>query len=241
MRYTLVLVLGALAGCGSSGGGGSTDIKPTMMISNRTDAEIALLISAAGGSQMFSAQAQVLNLSPPRTDPCPVVAITGDTVMITGGCTTLDSVMITGSATIQNPEAWDPVQYNYQQPTIYEYAQLTFVQAGYTATYDGYMKLENNFTTYDADITATEAGQTVREDIYIHCNMSSSSQGSCALSGSGLEFAGEGVLASGGQALSAGMLTSHYTLKGLDTLTATIANGCTAWMIEGTTRQTTCP
>jgi hypothetical protein len=64
----------------------------------------------------------------------------------------------------------------------------------------------------------------------------------CSLSGSGIEVAGEGVLASGSlDASNQQNPTAQYTLRGLDTLHATITNSCVAWKIDGTTREKTCP
>lgn len=236
-----LIALGLLSACGGGDGGGSTDVKPTMKIADRTDTEIAQLISAAGGTAMFSAEAQVFSFSPPRTDPCPVTAISGNTVSITGGCTTQDGVMIAGSATIENPQAWDPIQYNYNAQSIYSYAQLSFTQSGYTATYDGYMKIEG--AAYDSDITTTSTvpgSEMMRADLYYSCNLSSDT---CSLTNSGLELVGEGVLASGSLALQGQTTVAHYKLRGIDTLDATITSGCVSWSIEGTTRMspTPCP
>src|SRR6185503_3808432 len=65
----------ALTACG---GGGGTDIDATLVFAERSDAEIARLISAAGGSDLFGAQAQVSQFAN-ETDPCPAVAISGQT------------------------------------------------------------------------------------------------------------------------------------------------------------------
>jgi hypothetical protein len=233
------LALGVLAACGGGGGGGSTDIKPTMTIADHTDAEISMLLTAAGGQAMFSAQAQVESFNPPNTDPCPAASISGDTVTITGGCTTQSGVAIAGTATIENPQAWDPIQYNYSKATVYSYMQFELTQSGYTTTYDGFMKMSG--TAYDSDITTTSTvpgSEEIRADLYYSCNLGSKT---CALSGSGLELAGDGVLASGTVATQA--QTAKYTLRGTDTLDATITSGCVSWKIEGTTRMsaTTCP
>jgi len=237
-----LISLGVLAACGGGGGGaGSTDVKPTMTIANRTDTEISQLISAAGGAAMFSAESQVAIFSPPRTDPCPTTTISGNTVTITGGCTTQDGVTIAGSAIIENPQAWDPIQYNYNSPTIYSYTQLAITQSSFSTTYDGFMKVEG--ATYDSDITTTSTVPgvaTMRADLYYSCNLSNNT---CSLSGSGIEMAGDGVLASGSLALQGQTAVAKYTLRGTDTLDATITSGCVSWKIEGTTRQspTQCP
>ena len=231
-----LIALGVLAACGGTSGG-STDIKGTMVIASHSDTDIARLLSAAGGTDMFSAQAQVESFSPPRTDPCPAVAIAGTTVTITGGCTTQDGVTIAGSATIDNPTTWDAIQYNYSKPTVYTFDQLSLTQSGFAQTYAGVTNIEGSFTTYDSDVTTTSMNQVVRADLYYHC----SSTMSCSLSGSGIELGGEGVLASGSLSLQGQTTVAKYTLQGVDKLTATITNGCVAWKIEGTDRQTTCP
>ena len=238
-----VMALGVLlAACGGSGGG-STDVKPTLVFADRSDAEIARLISAAGGTDMFSAQSRIDSFSAGNGDPCPAIAASGDTVTITGGCTTQDGIMITGSASAQNPTSFDQqVQYDFSKDTVYTFDQLALTQSGFTATYDGIVKIEGTFTTYDADLTVTQSPDNVsmRSDLYYHCDAGTKV---CTLSGSGLELAGAGgVLASGSVSLQNQTSTARYTLEGKDTLTATITQGCVAWKIEGTDRQSTpCP
>jgi hypothetical protein len=196
-----------------------------------------LLINAAGGVDMFAAQSQVLSFSPPRTDPCPSTTVAGNTVTLAGGCTTQDGVTISGSATVQNSTSWDTIPYDYSKPTVYSFDQMALAQASSTVTYDGYLRQTG--AVYDADITTTSStNPTVREDLYYSCNVGAQS---CTLSGSGVELAGDGVLASGSISVQSQQSVASYTLRGLDTLHATITSGCVAWSIDGTNRQTTCP
>jgi hypothetical protein len=231
-----LMVLSVLAACGGNGGG-TTNVKPTMRIADRADTEIALLLNAAGGADMFAAESQVLSLSPPRTDPCPSAMVAASTVTITGGCTTQDGMTIAGNVVVQNPTSWDSIPYDYSKPTVYSFEQMSFTQASYAVTYDGYVRQSG--AVYDADITATSSiTPVVREDLYYSCNVGTQS---CSLSGSGLELAGQGVLASGSASVQGQQSAASYTLRGLDTLHATITSGCVAWKIDGTDRQKTCP
>src|SRR5437763_14698102 len=113
-----------LLAVGACGGGPHTDIKSTLKIGDRSDAEIARLISAAGGTDMFGAEAQADQFSS-ATGACPVLAVSGRSVTLTGGCTTSDGVAIAGSATLTNPIAFDQVQYDFSAATTYSFAQLS--------------------------------------------------------------------------------------------------------------------
>lgn len=226
-----------LAACG--GGGGSTDIDATLVFADRSDVEISRLISAAGGTDMFGAESQLERYSDPfMPDPCPAIAIAGDTVTITGGCTTADGVEIQGDATIKNPSGWDGIEYQFGDPTVYELNGFTTIQSGFTQSYDGRVTIDDTFTTWDCDITTDQLGAVVRSDLHYHC----SSQTSCSLSGSGLELIGAGgAKVSGSVHVDGQSSTADYTLRGVDTLTATITSGCVEWHISGTERGMTCP
>src|SRR5690348_6817285 len=90
-----------VAACG--GGGGSTDIEPTLRFADRTDTEISRLINAAAGTDMFSAQAQVDQLADTFDgDPCPTIAVDGLTATLTGGCTRQDGTEVRGAAVVTN-------------------------------------------------------------------------------------------------------------------------------------------
>ena len=234
MRRVCLFV--CLAACG---GGGSTDIDATLVFADRSDAEISRLISAAGGTDMFAAESQLDSFSDPfMPDPCPAIAISGDTVTITGGCTTADGVEIQGDATITNPTSWDGVEYQFGEPTVYDMRAFATVRSGFTQSYDGIVTIDDTFTTWDCDVTSGSFDITVRSDLHYHC----SSQSSCSLSGSGLELIGVGgATVSGGVSVDGQSSTAEYTLKGVDTLTANITQGCIEWHISGTERGMSCP
>lgn len=230
MRKLACIVV--VAACG---GGGSTDVTPTLVFADRSDTELAALINAAGGAQMFSAQAQVDQFAG-STDPCPAVSVAGNTVTLTGGCTTQDGVMIAGTATVTNSPSWDQITYNYAAATRYELAGLTVTQSGFTQSYDGRIDISGSFTVYDADVTSTMLGVSIRSDIHYECDAGDKT---CDLSGSGIELVGTGgALVSGGVDLDAN--AQHYTLRGADTLTATVSQGCVAYQITGSDRVKVC-
>lgn len=218
------------------GGGGSTDVKPTLKLADQSDAVLSQLISAAGGTAMFSAQAQVDQFSG-STDACPAVAIDGQTVTLTGGCTTSDGVMVAGTAAATNSPSWDQVTYDYSSGTSYQLTGLALTQSGFTQNYDGRIDISDNFTVYDGDITSTMTGVAIRSDVHYECD---AGDRTCDLSGSGIELVGVGgVVVSGSVDLNTN--TQHYTLHGVDTLTATIRAGCVAYQISGSDRAKVCP
>lgn len=233
MRRLACLVV--LAACG---GGGSTNVKPTLKFADRSDTELAALINAAGGTAMFSAQAQIDQFAG-STDPCPAVAVAGATITLTGGCTTTDGIAIAGTATVTNPAAWDQVAYNYANDTTYELTAMTFTQSGLATSYDGRITVADSFATYDADITSNLFGTgDMRSDIHYECDRSSNT---CDLSGSGIEMIGVGgALVSGSVSVAGGATSSSFTLRGVDTLTAHITQGCVEWSISGSTRTKVC-
>ncbi len=231
MRLAFVGV--ALAACG---GGHTTDIQPTLRIADRSDAEIARLIAAASGGEMFSAQSQVdaLSLS---TDPCPAIAASGDVVTLSGGCTTQDGVAIGGSATITNPTVWAQVTYREGTDTLYQLDQLSFTQHGVAQTYDGSVRITDGLATYEADITVDEQGEALRSDLLYRCDRTNQS---CDLGGSGLELVGAGGVQLSGSVEVGTATRASLTLHGVDTLAVTIAQGCVSWQIDGTDRQQLC-
>src|SRR5262245_21578157 len=94
-----LLTLGLGLGACGDGEESHTDVEPTLEFATLSDAEIGRLISAAGGGDMFSAQAQVDQFGDTfMADPCPNIAVEGSSATVTGGCTTLDGLEISGSA-----------------------------------------------------------------------------------------------------------------------------------------------
>jgi hypothetical protein len=226
---TTVLVL-ALAACG----GGGTDIDETLVFADRSDQEIARLISAASGTDMFSAQSAIDRFAN-ESDPCPAISVSGETVTLTGGCTTTDEVTIEGTAKVTNPTSWDQVEYRFGDDTAYELTGWTLTQSGFSQSFDGNVRIES-FTTWDADVTAGMLGIDVRSDLYYDCDSSS-----CDLDGSGVEMIGVGGATVSGTVHVNNSGSASFRLRGKDTLTASISQGCVAWAIEGTDRQKTCP
>lgn len=229
----LVLAMLVLAACDGSG---ATDIPATLVFADRTDAEIGRLIQAASGSEMFAAQAQVDRFSD-GLDPCPALAVDGSTVTLTGGCTTMDGTEIQGTATVTNPVSFEQVEYQYGQDTIYELTGFALTDAGFTQRFDGFTRIAG-FQVWDADLTTVSFGIELRSDIHYECDVAS-----CDLSGSGVELIGVGgARVSGTVAINGGAGgTQSFTLRGKDTLTASITQGCVAWTITGTDRKMACP
>ncbi len=214
-------------------GGGSTDVDPTLVFADRSDLEVGRLLNAAAGTDMFGAQTNVDRFADEQ-DPCPVVSYSGRSVTITGGCTTADGIAIRGSATVTNPLAWDQIEYEFGTATTYQFQALELEQQGFVQTFDGVMTIED-FQTWDADVVVGMLGITVRSDIHYECDGSS-----CELDGSGIELVGAGGALVSGEVLVSGTREASYTLRGADTLTATVSAGCVAWRISGTDRQQVC-
>ena len=225
-----------LAACG--GGGGSTDITATLRFADRSDTEISRLVSAATGTEGFQAQAMVGQFDDSfetNPDPCPAIAIAGQTVTVTGaGCTTRDGTTIEGSASITNPLGWgdDAIEYDYSDDTIYELNAFAFVQANTRRSFDGVFTIGSNYSELDMDITTDSFGAVVRSDIFMDC-----SRTSCSVSGSGVELVGVGGAKVSGTVLVSGQSASaSFTLKGVDTVKVTMQDNCVSWKLEGTDR-----
>ena len=243
MRNTTIIgPLLALAACG--GGGGSTDIESTLVFADRSDAEIARLINATAGTDMFMAQAQLDQFGDTFDgDPCPAVTVSGNVATVTGGCTRQDGVMITGSAVVTNPLGWDQIEeYDFNEETVYEARQLAIVESGFTQTFDGTLIRSDSLTTWDADITSTSFDLTIRSDLYYHCEDPDNPE--CTLSGSGIELVGVGGARVSGRVTidrDTNSQTSDFTLQGADRVTVHAEGSCIAWSIEGTDRGMSCP
>jgi hypothetical protein len=233
MRKLALLVM---VGCG--GGGGSTDVKPTLSFKDRTDVELSQLVNAAGGTDMFLAENEVDQFSS-STDACPAVTVSGNTITLTGGCTTTDGTTIAGSAVVTNPVAWDQIDYNYQDATDYELSALTLTTSSQTMMFDGRITISGNFTVYDADVTTNMLGTAIRSDIHYECDQGSKT---CDLSGSGIELVGVGgALVSGSVKVAQTGQSASYTLQGTDTLKAMVTTGCVAYTISDSSSAKTCP
>jgi hypothetical protein len=232
------LAASLLLGCGGSGG--STDIKGTMRFADRTDAEISRLVSAAGGSEGFQAQASVGSFDTfgeSNPDPCPAIAISGNTVTITGGCTTRENVMIEGSASITNPLGWggggaEEVEYDYTEDTIYAMNGFAITQVNQRRAFDGIFTIGSMYSEMDMDVTSDLLGIAVRSDIFMDCGRTS-----CSINNSGVELVGVGgATVSGSVSVSGQTAEATYTLKGADTVKVTMKNNCVSWTLDGTDR-----
>ena len=229
---------------GGGGGGGSTDIEATMRFSDRSDQEIARLINAAAGTDMFLAESQIDQFGDTFDgDPCPAVTVSGNTATVTGGCTRLDGTEIQGTASVTNPLGWDQIEeYDYTRDTEYEAVGLTIIDNGFSQTYDGFIHRTDMLTSWDADITVTSLDVTLRSDLYYVCTNPNAPR--CTLSGSGLEMPGiGGAKVSGTVSIDASTnrQVADFTLQGADKLTVHVADGCIEWHIEGTDRGMDCP
>jgi hypothetical protein len=235
-RISFVLLVVA---CG--GGGGSTDIEATLRFADLTDTEISRLVAAASGSEGFQAQATLSsfdNSFETDPDPCPAIAISGNTVTITGGCTTRDMVAIEGSGAITNPLGWgsgaNEIEYDYGSDSIYELNGFALVQAGQRRAFDGIFVVGSGYGKLDMNLTTDSFGVAVRSDIYMDCG----NRTSCSISGSGVELVSVGgAKVSGTVIVSGQMAAATYTLKGIDTVKVTMANNCVSWTLEGTDRK----
>lgn len=238
----LLMVVGA---CGGSVGG-STDVEPTLVFADRSDAEISRLVSAATVAEGFGAQGMVSSFDDPSDgDPCPAITedLAANTVTITGGCTTLDDEQIDGTATIINPLGWGELEYDFRDDSIYDFSGFTIVRAvDIVQAWDGVFTTAPSFETLDLDLTSEVAGLSVRSDLFLACDQGSLT---CEHGESGLELLGVGgARVSGTIAVSGQSAESSLALRGVDTVRVSIADGCIHWEIEGTGRsfdQGTCP
>ena len=218
--------LGSLAACGG-GGGGSTDITPTLRFADRTDTEIARMINAAVGAEMFQAQSQIDQFGDTfDPDPCPQISISGTTATITGGCTTIDEVDIGGSAVVTNPLGWDQIDVEFGADATYQMTGLSFTQSGFAQRYDGVIEIAGDFRSWDADLTTDSFGVQLRSDIYLSCG-GSAARVTCQVTNSGVELIGiGGATVSGTQIVENQMVTTDLTLRGADTLVVHVERNC---------------
>ena len=239
MRILMGSTLAVSFVLGACGAGGSTDVESTLVFAERSDAEIARIISAAGGSDMFQAQSQVDQFGDTfDSDPCPSIEISGKTATVTGGCTRMDGTMIVGSAIVENPAGWDQIDWEGGD-SRYEMNGLMFVDPSYTFSFDGFIERRDLFSTWDADVTSASLGVTVRSDLYYHCE--NPDNPSCDLTNSGIELIGVGgARVSGNVQIEGQSQVSHFTLQGVDRMTVDIEGGCVGWRIEGTDRRAAC-
>ena len=231
----------ALAACG--GEGGSTDVQPTLRFADRTDAELVRLIDAAGGTDLFRATGMIDQFGDTfEVEPCPTITIAGSVATVTGGCARADGTRLEGSGAVDNPIGWDQLDYRFQDDTLYTFTQFGLGDGQATQTFDGWLRRTDGLATWDADLTASLLGVTVRSDLYIHCT--DPQRPSCAFTNIGLELVGVGGARVSGTVTASttgGGQQIDLTLQGADRLTVRSTGTCLGWQIEGTTRGRTCP
>ncbi|HTR54803.1 MAG TPA: hypothetical protein VMJ10_29140 [Kofleriaceae bacterium] len=232
MKHAAFIAL--LVGCGGSS---ASDIKPTLEFAPLPQATIDRLVNAAGGTDMFDAETQVMDQ---QDTTCPSVATSGDVVTITGGCTTAAGMMVSGSAVLTNTGAFETTS-NPANDQVFEFDQLAFTAGSTTsASYDGEFHVNLEAATYSADLTVDSFGVTVRSLLSIHCNLSSKS---CDLGGSGLELidpmVGGGAQVSGSLA-DTSPATGSIDLVGADQLAVTYAQGCVTTAISDGAQMQVC-
>jgi hypothetical protein len=232
-RWSGVIMIAtlAVAGCGGGEDGGSTDIEPTIVFADRSDAEIARLINAAGGGEMFAGMNVVGGFVYGSVDSaCPTVVREAYDATITGGCTQVNGTVIQGSATLHDT-----------QRAHYDMQALAITQGGATVIYHGVADRIGRDTetssdeTYDGDVTVDAMGAQLRSDIYYRTEWNETA---ADITDSGIELIGVGGATVSGH-IERG--TEDYTLTGVDTVTAHIEDDCVAWSIAGTGRGATCP
>jgi len=222
------------AACG--GGGGHTDIEPTIRFADLSDVEISRLVSAATGADAFQAQGQVLSFDDPFSEAetdCPNVVIDDRTVTLTGGCTMIDGPVLEGSATLVNPFGWD-IEIDLGDDQFYTFDQFAIVNSGFRTSFDGTLRIAFGYEQLEADLVADMFGMAVRSDLYFECNASG-----CDIDGSGVELIGVGGAKVSGQ-FDTTDRTGEFTMRGEDTLTVDMTGTCVAWQIEGTDRAMVC-
>jgi hypothetical protein len=230
-----IAVLGA---CG--GGGGSTDVKPTLSFADRTDLEISRLVSAAAGSEGFQAEGQIFRFDDPiDPDPCPNVIedASANHVSVSGGCTMADGTAVEGSADLTNPAGWGNLDYDFRSDSVYSFSQLAIVSSGFRTSYDGIVDIGPSYQHLDMNLTSELLGVVVLTDVYMECSGSG-----CEIMNSGVELVGVGgALVSGKIGVTGQATEGNLTLRGVDTVKVTITSNCVAWRLEGTDRAHTCP
>jgi hypothetical protein len=203
------------------------------------------LINAAALTDVFLGQSVVFQFDEPfEPDPCPAIAIDGNRVTLTGGCTTqtTDPIQVEGTATVTNPMAWGDIIYDFSEDSTYEYAGFAITESGFRTSYDGRFTIASNYESIDADLTVDSFGVVIRSDVYAECSRSQTV--TCDIDNSGLELVGVGgALVSGNIAAGGTSASSSFTLRGADTLRVEQSGGCVEWWVEGTDRMspTMCP
>lgn len=242
MRASLACCVILLVGCGGPGGG--TDIDPTLVFADRSDAQLVRLMNAGAGSEIFLAELQLNQFGDVSdADPCPAISIEGNVATITGGgCTTAAGTTIEGSAVVTNPIGWDQIEdYRFGSDTLYEADAFSTSSGGQPPVIiDGYIRRTNSLQTYETDFTFTQLDVGVRSDLVLACTTAAGNV-SCTISG-GIELIGVGgAVVSGTIETVGGAQTLDITLQGADRLLMHREGSCFGWSIEGTERGMPCP
>jgi hypothetical protein len=226
------LVLAALAGCGGG-------IEPTIRFADLGDTAIIRMIGAAQAFDLGDARDRLEFVeSSFGGGPCPAIAIDGDTATITGGCTTDWGEEVGGSATVTNPMFWSGIVHDPERPSRYAFHDYTsgFGASGSIPTrYDGSLVVEDLFHVH-GDVTIERDGISIRSALEYECP----SIRCVAQPGSALYLGGSGGALVDGYFTVSGPQAVVYTLEGADTLTVQFANGCVAWQISDSDRESPC-
>ncbi|HEY8429415.1 MAG TPA: hypothetical protein VIL20_13610 [Sandaracinaceae bacterium] len=222
-----------LAGCA----GPDTDIEPSLVFAELSDAEIVRVIGAAILGDVVTAEDRIARIVGDGTDPCPTVTTAGATATITGGCTTATGIAIDGSAVVTNPLRWErgDLAPDPSGATTYDLDALTLVFPDEPwQVFDGTLRHEHPRSLIDADLTVPRNGRTVRSDLRRSCWEDGTSDG-CTYGG-GVELAGVGGAHVTAE-IRSDVPVPTFHLTGRDRLVVTLNGLCSGWKIEGTDRE----
>ena len=216
-----------------------TDIEPTLVLRGRSEAELLRLMDAGTGGDARALEIWIEFLDDDYDpDPCPLITVAGKTATITGGCTRLDGTEIQGYAVVTNPFAWRRIDHDPSSERVYEAHQLTLTNGSWTTIYDGIVRYSYDLNRFDADVTLSDDGMTVRTDLAYACTWPI-----CTFAG-GIELIGGGGAHVSGWSnddYGPGEPMGEFSLRGANQLTYRVFPTCTEWWISNTSLGHDCP